>query len=72
MTSTGLQNKSTAYWQTLDRAHHVHPFTNHAELAAMGVRVITRAEGAYLWDSDGNRLLDGLAGLWSVNVGYGR
>ncbi len=72
MTSTGLQNKTTAYWQTLDRAHHVHPFTNHAELAARGVRVITRAEGAYLWDSDGNRLLDGLAGLWSVNIGYGR
>ena len=72
MTDTGLENKTTAYWQALDRAHHVYPFTNHAELAAQGVRVVTRAEGAYLWDSDGNRLLDGLAGLWSVNVGYGR
>ncbi len=72
MTSTGLENKTTEYWQALDRAHHVHPFTNHAELAAKGVRVVTRAEGAYLWDSDGNQLLDGLAGLWSVNVGYGR
>ena len=72
MNSTSLQNQTTEYWQALDRAHHVHPFTNHAELAARGVRVITRAEGAYLWDSDGNRLLDGLAGLWSVNVGYGR
>ena len=72
MASTGLENKTTGYWQTLDREHHVHPFTNHAELAARGVRVITRAEGAYLWDSDGNKLLDGLAGLWSVNVGYGR
>ena len=72
VTNTGLENKTTAYWRALDRAHHVHPFTNHAELAAQGVRVITRAEGAYLWDSDGNRLLDGLAGLWSVNVGYGR
>ena len=72
VTSTGLENKTTEYWQALDRAHHVHPFTNHAELAAKGVRVVTRAEGAYLWDSDGNQLLDGLAGLWSVNVGYGR
>ena len=72
MTSTGLENKTTEYWQALDRAHHVHPFTNHGELAAKGVRVVTRAEGAYLWDSDGNQLLDGLAGLWSVNVGYGR
>ena len=72
VTSTGLENKTTEYWQALDRAHHVHPFTNHGELAAKGVRVVTRAEGAYLWDSDGNQLLDGLAGLWSVNVGYGR
>jgi putrescine aminotransferase len=34
--------------------------------------VITRAEGVYLWDSDGKRYLDGMAGLWCVNVGYGR
>ena len=72
MTSAGFENKTTAYWQALDREHHVHPFTNHAELAAKGVRVVARAEGAYLWDSDGNQLLDGLAGLWSVNIGYGR
>ena len=72
VTSAGFENKTTAYWRALDQAHHVHPFTNHAELAAKGVRVVTRAEGAYLWDSDGNQLLDGLAGLWSVNVGYGR
>ena len=37
-----------------------------------GVRIIERAEGIYLWDSDGHRLLDGMAGLWCVNVGYGR
>ena len=72
MTGTRLQNRTTEYWQALDREHHIHPFTNHAELAAKGARVITRADGVYLWDSDGNRLLDGLAGLWSVNVGYGR
>ena len=41
-------------------------------LAKKGVRVITRADGAYVWDSDGNRILDGMAGLWCVNVGYGR
>ena len=29
-------------------------------------------EGVYVWDSDGNRILDGMAGLWCVNVGYGR
>jgi putrescine aminotransferase len=37
-----------------------------------GTRIITRADGVYLWDSDGNKILDGMAGLWCVNVGYGR
>ena len=34
------------------------------------MRVITRAEGVWLWDGDGNRILDGMSGLWCVNVGY--
>src|SRR5690606_23013482 len=62
----------TAHWRELDARHHLHPFTDHAALAAKGVRIITRAEGCWLWDSEGNRLLDGMAGLWCVNVGYGR
>ena len=69
-TSTG--NFGTAEWQELDNQHHLHPFTNHRALSAKGSRVITRAEGVYLWDSEGNKLLDGMAGLWCVNVGYGR
>jgi len=63
---------ATADWQQLDRAHHLHPFTDHRELHARGVRVITRADGIYLWDSDGNRILDAMSGLWCVNIGYGR
>jgi putrescine aminotransferase len=62
----------TARWQALDRLHHLHPFTDHRALAAAGTRIITKAEGCWLWDSDGNRILDGMAGLWCVNVGYGR
>ncbi|RMI31605.1 aspartate aminotransferase family protein [Streptomyces triticirhizae] len=47
--------------------------TNHARLAAGGeVPVITRAEGAYFWDDRGQRFLDGLSGLFAVNVGHGR
>lgn len=38
----------------------------------MSAHVITHAEGVYLYDSEGHRLLDGMAGLWCVNVGYGR
>ncbi len=64
--------RSTRQWQELDREHFLHPFTNFRELNARGSRIITRAEGAYLWDSDGKRYLDGMSGLWCVNVGYGR
>ena len=70
MTALPKRN-STAEWQALDR-RHVHPFTDHAELHRIGSRVITKAEGTYLWDSEGNKLLDAFAGLWCVNVGYGR
>jgi putrescine---pyruvate transaminase len=63
---------STAELQALDREHHLHPFTDTAALARAGVRIITRAAGVYLWDSEGRRLIDGMAGLWCVNLGYGR
>lgn len=62
----------TAELQALDAAHHLHPFTHGNELAAKGVRVITRAEGTTLTDSEGNQFLDAMAGLWCVNLGYGR
>ncbi len=65
--------RETTEWRRLDAAHHIHPFTDPRSMAdAGGTRVITRGEGVYLWDSDGNRLLDGLAGLWCVSLGYGR
>ena len=62
----------TAELQALDAAHHMHPFTTNDELASKGARIITRAKGVYLTDSDGNEILDGMAGLWCVNIGYGR
>jgi putrescine aminotransferase len=63
---------STADLQRLDLAHHLHPFTDHPELAAERPLVIERAHGVYLYDTDGRRLLDGMGGLWCMNVGYGR
>jgi putrescine aminotransferase len=66
------QNYSLKQLQQIDAAHHLHPFTDHKELRAAGSRIITRAEGAFIYDSDGNEFLDGMAGLWCVNVGYGR
>ncbi|MGV8891602.1 MAG: aspartate aminotransferase family protein [Burkholderiaceae bacterium] len=58
--------------QELDSAHFLHPFTDHKDLASRGARVMVRGEGIYLWDSEGKRSLDGMSGLWCVNVGYGR
>jgi len=62
----------TAELQALDSAHHLHPFTHANSLAASGPRVITSASGVWLKDSDGNEIIDGMAGLWCVNIGYGR
>lgn len=56
----------------LDAQHHLHPFTDHKSLRADGARVIVRGEGPYIWDSEGTRILDGMAGLWTASVGYGR
>ncbi len=62
----------TAELQALDAAHHMHPFTANGELAEKGTRIITRASGVTLTDSEGNEILDAMAGLWCVNIGYGR
>jgi putrescine aminotransferase len=67
-----MMTNNTEKWQSADRAHHLHPFTDTKELAEEGVRVITRANDIYIWDSEDKKLLDGMAGLWCVNVGYGR
>ncbi|MFD1510220.1 aspartate aminotransferase family protein [Lacimonas salitolerans] len=62
----------TAELQALDAAHHMHPFSTQDAFTRNGARVITRAEGVWIHDSEGNKILDGMAGLWCVNVGYGR
>ncbi len=62
----------TAQLKELDALHHLHPFTDHKSLRTGGARVIVRGEGPYIFDSEGQRILDGMAGLWTTNVGYGR
>jgi len=63
---------NTAQIQQLDSAHYLHPFTDTHALAQRGARVITRGEGIYIWDSEGQKILDAMSGLWCVNIGYGR
>jgi putrescine aminotransferase len=64
--------RTTRQWQAADASHFLHPFTDHQALASKGVRVITRGEGVYVWDSEGQRIFDAMSGLWCVNVGYGQ
>ena len=67
-----MDNSLTQSLQDLDRHHHLHPFTDARVLNDAGVRVITEADGVCLTTASGHRVIDGMAGLWCVNVGYGR
>jgi len=68
----GAAEVDTRAIQALDSAHYLHPFTDHKLLAEKGARVMVKGEGIYIWDSEGKRIIDGMSGLWCVNVGYGR
>jgi len=67
-----VPTRSTRDWQQADSQHFLHPFTDHKSLSAKGSRIISRAEGIYVWDTEGHRILDAMSGLWCVNVGYGQ
>jgi putrescine---pyruvate transaminase len=57
----------------LDLAHHLPAQQNYRLMQQLGgSRIIVRAEGCFIYDAEGRKLLDGMAGLWCVNVGYGR
>lgn len=71
MTSGSLSDQ-TADWQRRDNAHYLHPFSDYRQLHREGSRIQRRAEGIYIWDTDGRKIIDGLAGLGCVNIGYGR
>lgn len=65
-------SSSTERWQAQAKAHLFQPFADNAALQQEGVRVITGGHGCTIIDSTGKRYLDAFAGLWCVNVGYGR
>ena len=67
-----IEKRSREAWQALDKEHHLHPFTDHKDLHVKRSRIITRADGVYIYDADGSKILDGMSGLWCVNAGYGR
>ena len=55
---SAVLKRSTQDWQAADAAHFLHPFTDFQALAGKGSRIITRADNIYLWDNDGQRILE--------------
>jgi putrescine aminotransferase len=55
-----------------DLANLIHPLTDHERLRGSGPAIAVEGEGCELIMADGQRVLDGIAGLWTVNLGYGR
>jgi len=66
-----INHDARALWQ-MDKDHVVHPYTNFSKQIDEGSQVIVSAEGAYIKDAERNKLLDGIGGLWCVNIGHGR
>jgi len=54
-----------------DIAYYFHPATNARRHEQVGPMMIERGEGVYVWDDQGKQYIEGLAGLWSVAVGFG-
>jgi putrescine---pyruvate transaminase len=73
MTQAKLPAHEVAELKRLDVAHHLPGQTDYRLQAQLGgSRIITHAEGCTIHDADGHAILDGMAGLWCVNAGYGR
>ena len=54
-----------------DKRHFVHPYTNFNKFSEEGSVIYAEGKDHFIFDSDGNKYLDGIAGLWCVNIGHG-
>ena len=62
--------RNSEIWRK-DHDHFLHPFAEYPSFDEEGCLVIDRADGAYIFDASGQRYLDGIGGMWCVNIGYG-
>ncbi|ALM51948.1 aminotransferase [Halomonas huangheensis] len=69
--NVGTNLEKQEIWQK-DRDHFVHPWTDFSTFKESGSMVLRQADGVSVQDADGKRYLDGIGGLWCVNIGYGR
>jgi adenosylmethionine-8-amino-7-oxononanoate aminotransferase len=70
MTTASTKYDTQSIWRK-DRDHNIHPWTDFASFKDQGSMVMSHSDGVYVFDSDGNRYIDGIGGLWCVNIGYG-
>ncbi|MSP81939.1 MAG: aminotransferase [Alphaproteobacteria bacterium] len=68
---TNIAYDTKDIWQK-DKDHFIHPWTNFATFNDTGSEIMVSGDGAYVFDSEGSKYLDGIGGLWCVNIGYGR
>jgi putrescine aminotransferase len=71
LTKVDSATGKSAVWLK-DQSHFLHPWTHFDTFKRDGSLVISKAKGAYITDASGRQYLDGIAGLWCVNIGYGR
>jgi adenosylmethionine-8-amino-7-oxononanoate aminotransferase len=69
--TANMDPRTRELWEK-DRAHFLHPWTHFDLFKSEGSLVLTEAKGARVFDSQGKSYLDGIGGLWCVNIGYGR
>jgi putrescine aminotransferase len=66
--STAVEGRS--YWEK-DRRHVIHPYANYQKFSEEGSVIYAEGHGHFIGDSEGRQYLDGIAGLWCVNIGHG-
>ena len=67
-----MSKMSTAALKDANARHLWHPMAHPQSMRDTPPDIIVRGEGSWIWDVDGHRMVDGVAGLWSANLGFGR
>jgi putrescine aminotransferase len=67
-----MSKMSAADLKRANARHLWHPMAHPQMLQQSPPDIIVKGEGSWIWDVDGHRLVDGVAGLWTVNLGFGR
>lgn len=70
-TTTG-HNQHLTHETEADQKYHLHPWEDLGNWRASDRFMVTHSDGIYLYDAEGRRLIDGPAGMWAVQIGYGR